>query len=360
MRTVAGAVRLLDETIRFDKAAAWDAVGLQIGDPDATAMRIGVCHDVTDHVIEAAMESELDLLIAYHPLLLSPVRRLVAGAGVEGRAWRLARSGIALVVVHTAFDVVTGGAADALAAALDLGDLQAFGPLWGADAVKIVTFVPEADADRVADAMARAGAGTIGAYSHCSFRIDGAGTFLPGPGSAPVSGEPGVLAREPEVRIEMVAPQARVDSVVEALVAHHPYDEAAYDVYDRKGEAGFIGRAGRWAGSYAQLVAAVEASLDATVRSTTGLGGGPLQVGVVPGSGGAFVGAAIGLGLDVLVTGDVKHHEARAAVQGGLAVIDAGHAATERPGLANLYAAAAGAFGEVVDLTGVDPDPWTR
>ncbi len=68
----------------------------------------------------------------------------------------------------------------------------------------------------------------------------------------------------------------------------------------------------------------------------------------------------MGLGLDVLVTGDVKHHEARAALDGGLAIIDAGHAATERPGLASLYAAAVRAFGETVDLTGFDCDPWTR
>ncbi len=80
------------------------------------------------------------------------------------------------------------------------------------------------------------------------------------------------------------------------------------------------------------------------------------RVAVVPGSGRSFLGHA--RGADVLVTGDIGHHDARQAAEAGLAVIDPGHAATERPGLRRLYAAVAQIAADVVDLTGVDADPW--
>lgn len=60
---------------------------------------------------------------------------------------------------------------------------------------------------------------------------------------------------------------------------------------------------------------------------------------------------------DVLITGDVSHHSASAAKAHGLMIIDAGHAATERPGIAALYAAVCEEVGEAIHLSD-DPTPW--
>ncbi len=57
------------------------------------------------------------------------------------------------------------------------------------------------------------------------------------------------------------------------------------------------------------------------------------RVAVVPGSGSSFIGAAAAAGADVLVTGDVGHHRMVEAGDRGLAIIDPGHLATERPGM---------------------------
>lgn len=79
---------------------------------------------------------------------------------------------------------------------------------------------------------------------------------------------------------------------------------------------------------------------------------------VVPGSGAAFVEAAAEV-ADALVTGDVSHHRTVAAADLGLAVVDPGHTATERPGmkaLAGLVGEVAGV--EMVDLTDIDPRTW--
>ncbi len=354
-KTVAAVLSELDQSLVFGRAAGWDPVGLQFGDPSRDAERLGVCHEVTASVAEAAATAGIDLLISYHPLIFKPLDRIVAGPGPEGLVFRLLQSGVALGVVHTAFDVAPGGAADALAAALGLHQLRGFAPLWGADTVKVVTFAPAASIGPVTAAMADAGAGRIGAYSACSYRSEGVGSFFAPDTASPHVGRIGSYNEEAEIRVEMVAASRRIDSVVAALVASHPYEEPAYDVIATRSNAGFVGRTGSLDEPLplAQLAERVSATLGGVVRTA---GSGTVEtVGVVPGSGGSLLSLA---GADVVVTGDVSHHQARGAVAADRAVIDPGHAASERPGVQALYAALADAYDDVVDLTDVDADPW--
>ena len=168
-----------------------------------------------------------------------------------------------------------------------------------------------------------------------------------------------MLNREPEVRVEMIAPRSRVARVVAALVAAHPYEEPVYDVYEVQANAGFVGRAGSLdaAATLGALAAQVADRVGGNVRVAGRTRHPVTRVAVVPGSGGDFVAAAAAC-ADVLVTGDVSHHQARDALERGLAIIDPGHAATERPGIATLYAAVAQLATGVVDLTHLDPSPW--
>lgn len=354
-------IRTLLDSLDLDwsKAAGWDPTGLQVGDPAQAVGRVGVCHDVTSEVIEEAEATGVDLLVSYHPVLFDPTRAFVAGPYGAGLAYRAARAGIAVACVHTAFDAAPGGTADALADALGLSDVAGFGPMWGGDSAKVATFVPEAAADRVADAMYAAGAGSIGRYVGCSFRSDGIGTFTASSSASPAVGDPGATTRVAESRIEMVVPSGAIDAVVAALVAAHPYEEPAYNVVARRGEAGFAGRIGGWSGDLSDLAALVAERLGVAAR-VAGDGARTITtVGVVPGSGASLLDMAAAAGADAVVTGDVRHHDARRARARGLAVVDAGHAATERPGVARLYAAVASRWDDTVDLTGVDPDPWT-
>jgi len=345
----------------FERAAEWDPVGLALGDPRAPARTIAVCHEVTEAVVADVERAPVDLLVSYHPLLFRATTKLVAGPTPEGRALRLIRAGTALAVAHTNFDVAEGGAADALAEALGLGELEGFGALFGAPARKLVTFVPAAAADALLDSLAAAGAGRIGNYSHCSFRGEGTGTFLGGEGSAPVAGQRGELAREPEVRLEVVVPPAREAAVIAALLRAHPYEEPAYDLYERRGEAHAAGRLGRPAHplSLGELVERVAEALRGPAPRVAGdLDREISRVAVVPGSGEDFACAAREAGADVLVSGDLRHHAVRSALDRGLAVVDAGHAATERPGVERLLALVAAQGADTRSALDLDCDPW--
>lgn len=325
----------------------------------AAVSTLGVCHEVTTAVVEAAATTGLDLLIAYHPLLFEAAGSFVAGPNPAGRAFRLAESGIALIVVHTAFDVAYGGTADALAAACGLGETKGFGPAWPAGSCKVVTFLPEGAADGVAEAMGAAGGGRIGRYSACSFRSSGVGVFAAPSDASPAVGNAGALNREAEVRLEMIVATARKEATIAALIAAHPYEEPAYDVYATESNAGFVGRVGRLPerAPLRSLARAIGSSLDADVRYSGDGDADVARVAVVPGSGSSFISAAAGH-ADVLVTGDVSHHRAREALDHGLSIIDAGHIPTERPGIKALYAEVRARFDEVHDLTHHDPNPW--
>lgn len=357
MPTISAFLSELAVRTRPDRAAAWDPVGLQFGDPDAGIARVAVCHEVGEGMIDRLLEAGPSLVVTYHPLLFRPTNRLVRGRSASGRAWRLIDAGIALATTHTDFDASPGGTADALAVALALEDTRPFGPVEPSGQVKVVTFVPAAEVERLVEAMAAAGAGVIGNYDHCSFRMEGQGSFHARPGAAPVVGESGANL-EPETRIEMVAPRSREAAVVAALVAAHPYEEPAFDVYDVRSNLGLVGRVGRWDGDLADLVQLVGRRLGETGLRVAGDAAAAVsRVAVVPGSGGSFVGAASAAGADVLITGDVDHHRAMAARESGMGVIDPGHAATERPGMGALVRLVESLGVEVVDLTDT-AGPW--
>lgn len=83
------------------------------------------------------------------------------------------------------------------------------------------------------------------------------------------------------------------------------------------------------------------------------------RVAVVPGSGSDLIEAAAEI-ADALVTGDVSHHRAVAALDLGMSIVDPGHIATERPGMTSLLGMITGlGMAEVVDLTDIDPTTWS-
>ncbi|MDH5294174.1 MAG: Nif3-like dinuclear metal center hexameric protein [Acidimicrobiia bacterium] len=312
-------------------AADWDPGGLQIGDPDSTVSRVAVCHEITEKVVAGVESDRVDVVVTYHPLLFRPQNRLTAGKSPAGRAFRLIRAGCAVVVAHTAFDVMTGGTADALASALGLSNVRPFADVHPPGSSRIRVAVPDDRAEAVLAAMTAAGAGEVVRPMAC---------------------------RPEEGTVEVATERNRVDAVLAALAG--TIRTPTFEVVDTTSTLGHIGRIGTpLEDDLDSLAAAVEERLGAA-RVAGDRDSRIGRVAVVPGSGDSFIGQAVASGADAIVTGDLSHHTIVEARDRGLAVIDAGHAPTERPGMVALVAAvtAAGPGTEVVDLTGLDPTPW--
>lgn len=343
--TVGDWVRLTEACYPPEDAEDWDEVGLMVGAPEDPVRRVLVSLDVTPQVIAEAVEQGADLVVAHHPLLFRPLARLTPDTASGRVALQAARAGVAVLAAHTNFDTAEIGTSDPAVALLGLEAVTPLQAAAGGSAdVKLVTFVPSADTPKVLAALSDAGAGVIGEYDRCSFRVAGTGSFRPSPQAHPHLGERETLNEVPEDRLEVVVPPALLREVVSALWAVHPYEEVAYDVYPlvpsdparfRKG-LGRVGRlpeplalrevAARLADGLPSPHLRVAGDLDREVR----------RVAVCGGAGDRLIDAARAAEADVFVTGDLRHHPALDALTTGLALIDAGHYATEAPALPAL------------------------
>jgi len=349
-------------------AEEWDNVGLQAGDPVAVVSRVLVCLDPSEKALEAARAADAQALFSHHPLIFKPLRNLTP-VGETGRVlFRALRDEIAVLCAHTNLDRAPGGLNDWLAQMLGVDDAEPLLAAAGGDLVKLAVFVPVGYEGAVSDGLFAGGAGHIGAYDQCSFRSAGIGTFRPGEQADPFLGEAGRTEKAHEVRIETILPRERLGRVVEKMIKAHPYEEVAYDIYplhNRRPEVG-LGRIGRLDGkiSLAEFAERVKAALAVPALRLVGDGDRPVgKVALCGGSGASLIGEAARRGADVLVTGDVKYHEARNAESQGLALIDAGHFATERlmvAGLAEALRRASEERGldiEFIEMTG-EKDPF--
>ena len=226
-------IPLLEEIAPPEYAKPDDAIGLQIGDPDQDVRRVIVTVDVTPAVVGEAIRRSADLLVAHHPLVsvkYAPLASIRLDVYPQSLVYKLVNAGTALYVMHTNYDAAAGGINDVLAERLGVVDTKVLEPTYAGKMFKLVTFVPGEAVDAVRDALAEAGAGVIGNYSHCSFQSPGTGTFKPMPGAEPYVGKVGELEKAPEFRLEVLVPEAGLHDAISALLAAHPYEEVAYDV----------------------------------------------------------------------------------------------------------------------------------
>jgi len=346
--TVQSLLDALDAVAPSALAEDWDNVGLIAGDArDELRGCVLLSIDLTGPLIDEAEACGAGAIVAYHPPIFAPIKRLTAADARQGLLLRALRRGMSVVSPHTSLDAAAGAMSDWLAdCVLEPGHTRSADrraliakalPAPTAEC-KLVTFVPAAEADKVRGALASAGAGLIGAYQACSFFAPGTGTFLGGPGTAPALGTPGHLESVPELRLEMVIPRRSIPLAIELLRSFHPYERPAIDVYALEP----LPERGTGAGRRLTLDRPVPiGEIAARVRKNLGVSHVQIapafdpaksiaRVGVCPGAGASLVDAAAREGCELFLTGEMKHHEVLAANARGVGVMLAGHSNTER------------------------------
>jgi dinuclear metal center YbgI/SA1388 family protein len=320
---------------------AWksDNVGIQIGRRSRKISNLLVALDVNPDIVKEAAEINADLIVTHHPLLFRPPPSISDSDAVGSLVLSLAEKKIALFSAHTNLDCAAGGVSFALAHALGITTPAFLVPMKDT-MVKIAVFVPKQHADRVATAMEKAGAGVIGEYRSCSFRVNGKGTFRGSEDSTPAIGKPLQLEEVEEVRLEMIVPRPRVTSVIAAMKSAHPYEEVAYDLYTLENGnpnvgMGAVGNLPRQM-TFRSFLTHVKNVLHAsTLRYSGSPNHAVKRVAVCGGSGSELVDDAIRAEADVFVTADVRYHAFQAASD-RIAMVDAGHYETEHVVLSTI------------------------
>ncbi len=336
MPTISSILAALDARFPFSRAERWDKTGLQIGDANAEIDSVLVAYEITDALLDKSREG--DCIVVYHPLLFRPLENLDFKNHSARLAARVLRANQSVISVHTALDGANPPHAlgDALARSLGLENVRVLKASGHGKLVKIGVHVPPIHLGEIQDAAWEAGAGKIGRFfDEASFRFSGKGTFRPREGAAPFTGAIGEREEVEEIRLEVLADEAKFPAVLAAMKAAHPYQEMAYDVTAllNRDENQSYGpaRIGEIAlSSLDEFALFAQKTLDAPnlriARAKTEI----KKVVCSPGAGASFIASAARAGADVLVCGDIKHHDALQARAFGLSVVDVTHAATER------------------------------
>ena len=315
---------------------AKDAVGVQVGyDRNAKLHKVLLAYEITDEVIDEALEYQTNLIVCYHPLIFPNISSLTDSTRTGALLRRLIKHDIALYVIHTALDTHPEyGTSRLMADALGLQNIRTILPLQEL-LEKIVVFVPKESTASVREAMWKAGAGEISNYSECSFSAEGLGTFRGSEGTSPAIGKPLIHESVDEVRLEMICECWNSALVIEMMKSAHPYQEVAYDRYSLKNShpkfgMGSIGERSEFKSLGEVLAAVSEVFGTPTLRHNGANKEGFLKVAMVGGAGMEYYGGAKSKGADVFITSDIRYHEFHKALNDNVLLIDAGHAETER------------------------------
>ncbi|KIL34622.1 hypothetical protein SD71_18450 [Cohnella kolymensis] len=323
-------LQLMERLAPKHYAVPEDKIGLQVGSAAKEVKRVLVALDVNQAVVREAVSLDAELIIAHHAVIYRPLAHLRTDTPSGALAAELLRRDIAVYISHTNLDTAEGGMNDWMAEALGLAGRDVLEEIHTDKLSKLVVFVPETHHEAVRNAMFAAGAGWIGNYSHCSFNIEGTGTFVPREGTDPFIGTAGKMEKAAEIRIETVVPDSARKAVIAAMLKAHPYEEVAYDLYsmDLKGRSFGLGRVGKLpsAETLEQFAERVKSALQVPFVRMVGDPAKPIRkVAVLGGSGSRYIRHASFAGADVLVTGDIDYHSAQDAEAAGLAIIDPGH-----------------------------------
>jgi dinuclear metal center YbgI/SA1388 family protein len=289
--------------------------------------------DATEAAIQSALASACQLLVTHHPLIFNAPKS-ISTATPQGACIHAAiRGGLSIVSMHTNYDCAEGGLNDLLARRIGLSVCSPLQVTSVRELVKLVVYVPRDHLERLRLALLPH-AEVLGAYGCCSFAAPGEGTFTPLEGARPFIGTVGSPERVPEQRLELLLDRTVLPRAIKSLLAAHPYEEPAYDIYPllNEGAASGLGRIGRLPEPLSLADFARRLRQELAAPGLRFVGDPETRVSKVAlcgGSGASLMRAAVRGGADVLVTGDIKYHDARDAEGLGLALVDAGHFPTE-------------------------------
>lgn len=323
-------IQLFEQFSPKSYALEEDKIGLQIGKLNKPIQHVMITLDVVEEVIDEAIEKKVDLLIAHHPPIFRPLKKLTTDTTYGRMIEKCIKHDIAVYVAHTNLDVALGGVNDLLADALQLHNTEVLIPTYEDKLKKLVVYVPVTHEEQVRKAIGDAGAGHLGNYSHCTFKTIGNGSFLPEEGALPFIGKLGEIEVVEEARIETVIPASIEKKVIQAMFKAHPYEEVAYDIYslEQQGTQLGLGRIGYLEDELTlkEFAEHVKNSLKVDrVRMVGNEGDIIKKVAVLGGDGNKYIQQAKYKGADVYVTGDLYFHVAHDALMLGLNVIDPGH-----------------------------------
>ncbi|MDI6687955.1 MAG: Nif3-like dinuclear metal center hexameric protein [Desulfobacterales bacterium] len=357
---IADIIKIMEDIAPSRLAEEWDNVGLQVGQKDWPVRTIRIALDPLPGVVAAACKEGVDLLITHHPLIFKPLGSVDFGTPVGAIINMASKHKMAIFAAHTNLDNVTDGLNDILARMIGLNNLEVLGKPIEPEYYKLVVYLPVEYEQKILTSLFETKAGSIGAYTSCSFRNNGRATFRPGSLSKPFTGKPDNISHADEIRLETVVQKDDLENVIEHVRANHPYETMAYDVYRLQPSDSMLavrqqglGRIGDLAEETKLLSLALEIKKKLCLNFIKVAGKPDLsvkKVALCTGSGSSLINNFFVSGAQAYISGDFRYHDARAAEAANLGIIDIGHFASEHL----IVKVLAKRLKEIIFKTGID------
>lgn len=312
---------------------SYDNSGLILGDSNQDINGVLASIDVTEDIIDEAVELNLNLIVSHHPIVFSGLKKITGSNYIERVIRKAIKNDIAIYAMHTNLDNIFDGVNREICRRLNLKNCRILKALENG-LYKLVTFIPNDSLKKVQEAVFNSGAGHIGNYDSCSYNLEGYGTFRAGDEANPYVGEKGKIHEEPEIRFETIFPKYLKSDVISALLQSHPYEEVAYDIYPLENNfnnagAGMVGELENEIEEIKFLNSLKYLFNTDIVRHTKLLNRKIKKIAVCGGSGSFLLNDAIRNKAHIFISSDFKYHQFFDA-EDKIIIADIGHYESEQ------------------------------
>lgn len=332
-------IKIKDIILELEKFAPlnyqedYDNAGLITGEKQENCNGVLLTIDTTEKVVDEAIEKDANLIVSHHPIVFSGLKKITGRNYIERTIIKAIKNNIAIYAAHTNMDNIYQGVNAKISDKIGLINRSILSPIVG-NLKKLVTFIPKEHEDKVSEAVFSAGAGHIGNYDSCAYKLYGKGSFRASDTANPFVGNKGEIHYEEEIRFETIFPAHLQNSVIKALLKAHPYEEVAYDIYQLDNEhhqsgAGMIGELENEVEEKEFLNKLKETFKVSTIRHTSFLNKKIKKVALCGGSGSFLLKTAIRQKADIFISGDFKYHQFFDA-ENKILVADVGHFESEQ------------------------------
>ena len=333
MITIKDITNSIEELAPLNYAEGFDNVGLLVGDYNTEVSGVLVTLDTLENVVEEAIEKNCNLIVSFHPIVFSGLKKINGNNYVERVIIKAIKHDIAIYSMHTALDNSINGVNAKICDVLGLKNRHILIPQKNT-IKKLLTYVPIENAERLRKAMFAKGAGKIGKYDNCSFNVEGFGTYRGGEDSNPTIGTKGVLHTEKEIIIGVIFEKHLEGAILKAMFDNHPYEEVAYEIttIENKHQQIGMGMIAEFEEEMQEInfLNFVKSTLRTDCVRHSKLIGKPIKkVAVLGGSGSFAIENAKNAGADAFISADFKYHEFYKA-ENQILITDVGHYESEQ------------------------------
>lgn len=317
----------------LQEAEDFDNVGLLCGNLERNVLGILICHDALESVVEEAISKNVNFIVAFHPIIFLGLKSITGKNYVEKSILKAIENKIAIYAIHTSFDNDYFGVNFKICETLGLKNQQILMPKKNS-LKQLQVYVPKDYSENLKENLFKSGAGNIGFYDECSFKISGEGSFRANELANPFLGK--IFNREnvQEDLISVIFEGYKLNKILKTMKSEHPYEEIAHQIINIENENHYsgLGRFGEF-----ETEMEVEDFLNLikekfnlkVIKHSKTLNNKIKKVGVLGGSGASGISTAMKNNCDAYLTGDIKYHDFF-AVEDKMLLCDIGHFESEQ------------------------------